>query len=218
MNIAATMAALDVWDLDRTAKAALVAVCCRAHQFGGQTVMTRARLAADLHCHPVTAWRALESLVAAGYVTVDKRPGRPSVITIDLAYLLRGCNTTPRVGATHHATQMQHIRSSKDKTKSARRPTTAKAPVDVQDNPAGSWEPDRPPNPWVLDPETNTALLPPRVRYALDPAAIAACTHCDDQGLLWEHDQPVARCTHRRKVTDLTIDAVLGAAQTGDST
>lgn len=75
MNIAAYMAALDIWDLDRTAKHAVQAVAGRASRYTGAVTVSAVRLAADMGVHHVTARRALDRAVEAGYLTVDKPLG-----------------------------------------------------------------------------------------------------------------------------------------------
>lgn len=87
MHIAAVMAALQLTRVDRTAKHALVVVCCRANRHTGVAVVSRARLAADMNVHPNTAGRALSRLVDMGYLTVDKRLGKTSIWTIDPHHL-----------------------------------------------------------------------------------------------------------------------------------
>jgi hypothetical protein len=79
MNIAAVMAALDIWDLDYSAKHALLVVCCRADRHTGRATVSTPRVAADMKVHYDTARRALKRLVEAGYLTVDKVPGSSAV-------------------------------------------------------------------------------------------------------------------------------------------
>jgi hypothetical protein len=82
VNIAAVMAALDVWDLEHMPKMGLLVLACRADRYTGQAEVSLPRLAADLHTHRSTAWRVLRMLSDAGYVIVDNRPGIPSLITL----------------------------------------------------------------------------------------------------------------------------------------
>jgi hypothetical protein len=78
VNIAAVMAALDVWDLDRNVKHALVVVCCRADQYTGAATVSIPRVAADMKVSYRTALGALDRAVEAGYLTVDKTLGKTS--------------------------------------------------------------------------------------------------------------------------------------------
>jgi len=75
VNIAAVMVVLDEWELDHYAKSALLVVCCRANRAGVAQVPIR-RVAADMKANYDTARRALNRTVNAGYLTVDKTPGR----------------------------------------------------------------------------------------------------------------------------------------------
>jgi hypothetical protein len=76
LNISAVFVALDTWDLDRTAKMALLVLCCRADHRSGMVRVPISRVAADLKVSYNTAQYALERVVEAGYVTVDKSPGK----------------------------------------------------------------------------------------------------------------------------------------------
>jgi hypothetical protein len=76
VHIAAVMAALEVWDLDRSAKHALVVVCCRADRYTGMARVSVGRVALDMAVNYDTARIALNGLVKTGYLTVDKSPGR----------------------------------------------------------------------------------------------------------------------------------------------
>jgi hypothetical protein len=78
VNIAAYMAALDIDDLDPTAKHAVQVVAGRANQHSGVAAVSVARLAADMGVHRITAQRALGRAVAAGHLAVDKSPGHRS--------------------------------------------------------------------------------------------------------------------------------------------
>jgi hypothetical protein len=76
VNISAVFVALDTWDLDRTAKMALLVLCCRADHRTGTAKVAIPRIAADLKVSYNTAQYALERVVEAGYATVDKSPGK----------------------------------------------------------------------------------------------------------------------------------------------
>ena len=76
MHIAAFMAALDVGDLDHSAKHALVMVCGRADRYTGMVRVSIPRVATDMQVSYDTARLALNRLVNNGYLTVDKSPGR----------------------------------------------------------------------------------------------------------------------------------------------
>jgi hypothetical protein len=78
VNIAAVMTVLDEWELDHMAKMALLVVCCRADQRGMARVSIR-RVAADMKVHYLTAARALDRAVDAGYLAVDKSSGQTSI-------------------------------------------------------------------------------------------------------------------------------------------
>lgn len=70
------MAALDLWDLDRNAKMAVVVVACRANHHSGTAMVAVPRVAADMKVSYKTALAALDRAVEAGYLNVDKSPGR----------------------------------------------------------------------------------------------------------------------------------------------
>jgi hypothetical protein len=76
VNIAAVMVALDVDDLDHAAKHALVVVCCRANHRSGDAIVSASRVATDMQVSYKTALDALRRVVEAGYLIVDKSPGR----------------------------------------------------------------------------------------------------------------------------------------------
>ena len=78
MNIAGFMAALDIWDLDPTAKHAVTVVAGRADRYSGAATVSIPRLAADMKVHYRTAALALRRAVDAGYLAVDKSPGSTS--------------------------------------------------------------------------------------------------------------------------------------------
>jgi hypothetical protein len=78
MHIAAYMAACDADDLDGMARNGLRAVAGRANR-SGYCWASIGRLAQDMGCHYKTAWEALGRAVTAGYLTVDKSCGKPSV-------------------------------------------------------------------------------------------------------------------------------------------
>jgi hypothetical protein len=73
VNIAATMATLEVEDLDRTAKQVVHVIACRADLAGAARVSIE-RVARDCGIAYGTAWRALQRAVKAGYVVVEN-PG-----------------------------------------------------------------------------------------------------------------------------------------------
>ena len=77
MNITAVMATLDLWDLDHSAKHALLVIACRADRAGVASVSIP-RAAADMQASYNTARAALDRVVKAGYLTVDKWPGQTS--------------------------------------------------------------------------------------------------------------------------------------------
>jgi hypothetical protein len=76
VHIAAVMACLDVRDLDHRAKHALLVVCCRADRRTGSATVSIGRIGADMSVAYHTAQHALERAVKAGYLTVDKSPGK----------------------------------------------------------------------------------------------------------------------------------------------
>jgi hypothetical protein len=78
VNISAYMAALDIWDLDRAAKHAVQVIAGRANRYTGIARVSIPRVAADMKVTYLTARQALERAVDAGYLTVDKSPGRTS--------------------------------------------------------------------------------------------------------------------------------------------
>jgi hypothetical protein len=80
------MAALDVWDIDHTAKHALVVVCCRADREHGIARIAVGRVAADMKVNYTTAHRALQRLVDNGYLSVVKSPGRASTWCLNLVH------------------------------------------------------------------------------------------------------------------------------------
>ena len=75
MNIAGYMAACDIGDLDRSAKAAVQAVAGRANQRTGVAWVSIGRLARDMGVAYNTARFALERAAGAGYLAVEKTPG-----------------------------------------------------------------------------------------------------------------------------------------------
>jgi hypothetical protein len=79
MNIAAVMTALDLWDLDHNAKHALLVVACRVNHHSGRAAVAVPRVAADMKVSYKTALAALDRAVEAGYLNVDKSPGRTPV-------------------------------------------------------------------------------------------------------------------------------------------
>jgi hypothetical protein len=79
MNIAAVMAALEVWDLDRNAKMALLVIACRADRHTGMAEVGVPRVAADMKVGYYAAAHALDRVVKTGYLTVDKSPGRTAI-------------------------------------------------------------------------------------------------------------------------------------------
>jgi hypothetical protein len=79
MHIAAVMAALDVWDLDRSAKQALLVLACRADRYTAMASVSIGRVATDMSVNYDTAQAALTRLVDSGYLIVDKSPGRSSI-------------------------------------------------------------------------------------------------------------------------------------------
>jgi hypothetical protein len=80
VNIAAVMSALEVDDLDHSAKHALVVVACRASRGAGLVNLPIGRVARDMQVTYKTALKALNELVESGYLeVVDKSPGhRPT--------------------------------------------------------------------------------------------------------------------------------------------
>lgn len=75
MNIAAAMAVLDEWQLDRRAKHAATVLACRADRHTAQATVSIARVAADMGVNYETARVALQLALAAEVVTVEVRPG-----------------------------------------------------------------------------------------------------------------------------------------------
>lgn len=203
MNIAAVMAALDVWDLDHMPKMALLTMACRAGRYSGRVTVPTRRLAADLHVHYNTAERAVQALEKAGYVTVDKRPGVVSTVTIDLGYLQLCGGGTSTLGGEGPSHSGARTKESLEKTKTAGRRHNRAPAVE---NPASSWVTERAPSPWKLD-DNGNAVMHPR----LTPDAIAACPYCDNHGRLWDSTTGdlVGQCTHQRTVSDLTLKDVL---------
>jgi hypothetical protein len=97
VNIAAVMKVLDVWDLDYSAKHALLVIACRADRHTGAVTVAIPRVAADMHVDYRTALRALYRALAAGYLTVDKSPGFTSTWRLVLAQVT-GVPPTPVTG------------------------------------------------------------------------------------------------------------------------
>lgn len=192
MHIAAVMAALEIDDLDRTAKTTLIVVCCRASRHNGMAIVSRARLAADMKVHPNTVSRALNRLVDMGYLSVDRRLGKTSIWTIDPHHL--ELRPSPSNGDTPSPSDGER-RSIGEKRRSVALAAGGGKP--------GSWSADLPRNPWLVDEETGVAVRNP----ILDPTAIAECVYCDDHGRLWADGRPVAQCTHR--TPDFTVEDIL---------
>jgi hypothetical protein len=125
VKIAAYMAALNIADLDHMTKAAVLAVCARSNQRTGVARVSIDRLAQDLGVHYETARRALNRAVDAGYLTVDKSPGR-----------VPAWKATSRAGQDHppHTTgQPPAQRATKDKegyVKDGAAPLSASGAVD----------------------------------------------------------------------------------------
>lgn len=116
MNIDAAMAALEVWDLDRNAKHALLVVCCRADYPAGYAEVSINRVAADMKVHYTTARDALARVVEAGYVIVAKSVGKTPIWRVNLA----GTSRQPRGNLApqdrdHLAPQDRELRNYKDK-------------------------------------------------------------------------------------------------------
>ena len=209
MNIAAVMAALEVGDLDRTAKHALVVVCCRCNQYSGAAPVSARRVADDMKVSRPTARRALGRVVDSGYLSVDKGLGKTPIwrLTDRLGVV------NPRQGGGKQllpppGKQLLPPEDSRY-TNKERYAALARLPAGgvTVENPASTWSSDLPPNPWVLDEETGAAALHP----ALDPANIAECVYCDDHGRLWVDDEPVAQCTHR--TPEFTVADILNTPQ-----
>jgi hypothetical protein len=99
VNIRGVMAALDLWELDATAKHALLVVACRADRYTGMATVSTVRVAADMKVHYNTARAALRRLVEVGYLTVDKSPGL-SPIWMLTPRVTRGVTPTTDVGGS----------------------------------------------------------------------------------------------------------------------
>ena len=193
MHIAGVMAALEVDDLDRTAKQALVVVCCRADYPSGWVQVSVARVAKDMKLDRNTARKALGRVVTANYLVVDKPPGltptwrltprimrgvTPRIQTPDPAHL----DTEPRASA--HPVREKDLRKESDAAFARFQASGA-----AVEKPAGVWSQDLPSNPWVYDEETGLAYHRDRLpshfdqngheddESCPDPAAIAATIH-----------------------------------------
>jgi hypothetical protein len=216
MNIAAYMAAREIWDVDHMAKMALLALCARAGRYSRYVEVPIRQIAADLHVHYNTAERALKVLELAGYASVDNRPGKPGRMAIDLDYLhlCGGGTSTTKVEDLHQPPRTGGVfgeNQDRDRPTARRRRPTA-----PETQPAGTWTTDRAPSPWVLD-ENGTAQLNPTYRAALTPEAIADCPYCDDDGHLSSNGKPVAQCTHERPPNELTVADIVGNGCKHDS-
>jgi len=97
MNIAAVMATLDIWDLDRNAKHALLVLACRADQHTAMAEVSFGRVAADMKIGYYGATHALERVVESGYLTVDKSPGQVPLWMLTSAVNLRDPGKTSAV-------------------------------------------------------------------------------------------------------------------------
>jgi hypothetical protein len=193
VNIAAVMAALDVWDLDHAAKHALVTVCCRADRHTGIAVVPVSRLAADMKVSYKTARLALLRAVDAGYLAVDKRAGAASTwrLTSVMVTYPRREPGSPGVGEPGSPTK-----ESLEKTISASHPAQL----------AGAGENHR-----------GYAASRAEMNRACNPDNIAACPYCDEHGWLYNHDNHVVgRCDHQRATSELTLDDVLNATAPHD--
>ena len=94
MNITAAMIALRV-DLDRAAKHALLVICCHADYPAGRAELSLRDLAAGMGASLNTAVEASRRAVEAGYLAVDKSPGRITIWRLTVA-----ATDTPTVAAT----------------------------------------------------------------------------------------------------------------------
>ena len=97
MNIRAVMAALDVWDLDRNAKHALVVLGCRADRHTALAEVSLGRVAADMKVGYYAASHALDRAVESGYLIVDKSPGKVPMWMLTSAVNLRDPGKTSAV-------------------------------------------------------------------------------------------------------------------------
>jgi hypothetical protein len=135
VNIAAYMAALDIWDLDRTAKHAVQVIAGRASRYTGAATVPIGRLAVDMGVCYNVARLALARAVEAGYLTVDKPPGLPPTWTltsradarptsrVDAGDLARRSATGSRAGSR----TMESLDTYKESAGSvARHPATAR--------------------------------------------------------------------------------------------
>ena len=95
MNIAAVMATLDIWDLDRNAKHALLVLACRADQHTAMAEVSFGRVAADMKIGYYGATHALERVVESGYLTVDKSPGQVPLWMLTSAVNLDSVESVP---------------------------------------------------------------------------------------------------------------------------
>jgi hypothetical protein len=115
MHIEAAMAALDVWDLDRNAKHALLVVCCRADYPSGYAEVPVNRIAADMKVHYETASTALARAVQAGYLSVAKSVGKTPIWRPNLAETSRRPRGDLAVqNRDHLAVQNRELRIKKE--------------------------------------------------------------------------------------------------------
>lgn len=195
VNIAAVMAALDVWDLDHAAKHALVTVCCRADRYTGVAQVAIPRVAADMKVSYKTAQRALRRAVDAGYLTVDNQAGAASNWRLT-PVMVTGVPRDP--GSRAPRDPGSRAKESLEKDRSASHPARL----------AGAGENRR-----------GYAASRAEMNHACDPVNIAACPYCDEHGWLYNDDNSVVgRCDHQREVSDLTLDDVLDDVLERDGT
>ena len=113
MHIAAVMAVLEVWDLDRDAKTALLVVACRADQYTALAHVSIRRVAADMKVDYHTAARALQRAVDSGYLTVDKSPRQRPIWQVQ-ARSLRVSLRVSDPNLRENRTQPRALRNKKD--------------------------------------------------------------------------------------------------------
>jgi hypothetical protein len=133
MNIAAYMAALDVWDVSPAAKHALQVLCGRADRYTGMARLSIGRVAADMGRNYSTARRALGELVDTGYVTVDKLPGLPHLwmLTSRVVHQVPSAPATTTSRMVHEdLVHWQRGKESLEKTKEAPSPRPRQAAGD----------------------------------------------------------------------------------------
>jgi DNA-binding MarR family transcriptional regulator len=183
VNIAAYMAALDIDDLDHMAKMAVLVIAGRANQHTGDAWVSIGRIAKDLAVNYTTAQRAFARAVEAGYLAVDKSPGRRSKWQLTSRLVHEHLVTSSRAPSDLLTTKEITRISEGERTAAALSPTESAEQRAENTARARSW----------------------------DAEAIKLCLFCDEYGWL-ERPTGVVRCSHRPRVrvTDLTVDTIDG--------